>query len=297
MRSIIIILLATLLILPLSSAIIINEFTTDPETDWDESGSATSSDEWIELFNPSNQTLNLTGWTIVMDDSLTTNASIEFLNEILAPFSYTTILNPEGTMSNNGQIFLYNSIDELIDSVTYGDWDDGNESDNAPDGGADSYQDECVARIPNGQDTDTDSADFTKTECTYSLENKLISPEEQSLLVTIAGRIVFNVFPRLLDFGLVYPDTEDNPALNGPIIFDINGSESDVMVAITNVTGFPFEQGLKIDSTPWDELNPWTIPYTSPIQTANATLDVPSEASPGQAEGTITYTVTGLPPE
>ncbi|MFH1803123.1 MAG: lamin tail domain-containing protein [archaeon] len=292
---VIISLFLTILLTSLSSAIVINEFTVDPQTDWDNSGSATVSDEWIELYNPSNQTLNLTGWTIVMDDSLTTNASIEFLDKTLPPFSYTVILNPEGTMSMSGQIIIYNELDQLIDSVTYGTWDDGNPIDNAPDGGADSYADECIARIPNGQDTDIDSDDFIKTECTYNAENDIIAPNEQNLIVTIAGRIVFNVFPRLLDFGLVQPGSFDNPATNGPIIFDVTGSEQDVNVQITNVTGFPFEDGLKIDGSPALGAS-WFIPFTNPIVNATPTLDIPSDAQAGQAEGTIIYTVTGPTP-
>ncbi|MBU1988876.1 MAG: hypothetical protein KKD94_05345, partial [Nanoarchaeota archaeon] len=203
--------------------------------------------------------------------------------------------NPEGSQSNDGQLILYNSLDQLIDSVTYGDWDDGNESDNAPDGNANDYTDECLSRMPNAKDTDNDKNDFIKTRCTYGSENGITPPNEQSLLVTIAGRIVFDILPRQLNFGIVQPGSTDNPALNGPIIFNVTGSEQDVNVEITNVTGYPFEDGLRIDNNPALGSH-WFIPYTSPIVNATPTLDVPEEAPPGQAEGTIVYTVTGPTP-
>lgn len=280
-----------------SSAIVINEFTTDPQTDWDGSGSATSSDEFIELFNPSNETVDLTEWKITINDSTSSNATIQSLNNTISANSYKTILKPQGGLNNAGQIFLFNNLGEIIDSVTYGSWDDGNESDNAPDGNAEDYSDECIARIPNGQDTNIDSSDFVKTECTFNLENKIISPSEQNIIAIIGGKIIFNVFPRRLDFGLIYPNTQDNPALNGPITFDVGGSEADVQVEITEVLGEPFHAGLKIDNSPWEDLGPWIIPFTSPIQTANVTLDVDEDTPPGQAQGTIVYTVTGLPPQ
>ncbi|MBU0760248.1 MAG: lamin tail domain-containing protein [Nanoarchaeota archaeon] len=286
--------LALLVILStFSSAVVINEFTVDPQTDWDKDGSiSTTKDEWFELFNDGNTTIDLTNWTVFLNDN--TNAT-EFLEGTILPGEYLTILNPEGSQSNDGQLILYNSLDQLIDSVTYGDWDDGNESDNAPDGNANDYTDECLSRMPNAQDTDNDKNDFIKTRCTYGSENGITPPNEQSLLVTIAGRIVFDILPRQLNFGIVQPGSTDNPALNGPIIFNVTGSEQDVNVEITNVTGYPFEDGLRIDNNPALGSH-WFIPYTSPIVNATPTLDVPEEAPPGQAEGTIVYTVTGPTP-
>ncbi|MBU0978108.1 MAG: lamin tail domain-containing protein, partial [Nanoarchaeota archaeon] len=256
-------------------------------------------------FNPSNQTIDLTNWTIVMNDSTSNSTpySVETLLGTINSGHYKVILNPEGSLNNNGQIMLYNNLGQLIDSVTYGAWDDGNLLDNAPDGNADSYLDECLARIPNGQDTNIDSVDFIKTECTYGLENIILLPNEQTIGVIIAGKIVFKVFPRNLDFGIVQQSSTNNSALNGPITFDVNGSTTDVNVEITNVTGFPFEEGLKIDGhnalgSSWllicllnqgeCNFNPvWAFP----------TLDVPEDAQPGNNKGTITYTVTGPPPQ
>lgn len=290
----ILIVLTLLFLITNTSAIVINEFTTDPETDWDQSGSATSSDEWIELYNPSNQTIDLTNWTLELLDGSTNET--EILEGEIQPNEYFIILNPEGSQNNDGQIILYNIQNQIIDSVSHGDWNDGNESDNAPEGGSESYADECITRIPNGQDTDQDNIDFTKTECTYTMENKIISPTEQNTIVTIGGTVIFHVFPRLLDFGVLQPGTENNTALNGPVIFDTNGSTTEVSVEITNVTGEPFETGLKIDGKPAKE-NFWTILQSNPIIEAIPTLDIPEDIEIGEKEGTITYTVTGTPPQ
>jgi hypothetical protein len=275
----------------LSSAIVINELVTDPQTDWDKSNSTGSGDEWIELFNPSNQTLNITNWTLIMNDS---TPSTQQLADLIPPGKYKIVLNPEGVMNNDGQILLHDNLGQLIDSVTYGNWDDGNKSDNAPTGNSADYSDECLARIPNSQDTGIDSIDFKKVECTYGEENKIILPNEQNMEVTIAGGIVFQVFPRNLEFGLVQPDSEDNPALNGPIILNITGSTEDAQVEITDIVGSPFNQGLKLDDEP-ALYKIWTIFQSSPIVTAIPTLDVPQQTLPGNKKGTIVYTVTGLP--
>lgn len=283
-----------LLLTSLSSAIVINEFVTDPQTDWDKNGNvSTSKDEFIELFNPENETIDMTNWTLLMND---TSPAIQYLNGSIRSGGYKIYLDPTGTMNNDGQILLFNPEGNLIDSITYGNLNDGNISDNAPTGNADSFSDECLARIPNGQDTNLDSADFIKTECTYNLENRVILPNEQNIEVTIVGGVTFYVLPRNLEFGLVSPGSSNNNATNGPIILNITGSMEDAQVEITEVLGTPFNQGLKIDGI--QALGKlWRIYQEHPITTAVPTLDVPQQTQPGNKKGTIVYTVTGIPPQ
>ena len=282
--------LITLFLVTLTSALVINEFTVDPKTDWDGSGNATSSDEWFELYNSGNSAINLSGWVLVLNDSIDES---QLLEGIIQPNGYFIILNPTGIQNNDGQLILYNALGGLVDSLAYGNWNDSNLSDNAPDGNSNNQLDECLARIPNGIDTNMGSNDFVKTSCTFGTENGLLPSNQQELNVTIASAITFQVLPRNLEFGLVQPGSQNNPALNGPIVFNITGSTTNVNVEITEVTGFPFEQGLKIDNEP--ALGKfWTILYSSPIKTAIPTLDIPKNAPAGNNKGTIVYTVTGI---
>ena len=286
-------LILTVFLASFSSAIVINEFTTDPQTDRNGDNKTTGSDEWFELYNPDSNPVNLSGWTLNLTDG--TNVTVH-LEGIIQPNKYFTILNPTSDQKNDGQITLYNSEGVLVDSVAHGTWNDGNITDNAPDGNADSFSDECLARIPNGQDTGIDKNDFIKTECTYNAENGVTPQNQQDLNVTITGTVAFQVLPRNLEFGFVQPGSQNNPATNGPIIFNITGSTADAQVEITEVFGFPFNQGLKIDGQPATG-SFWIINYTSPIQIAFPTLDIPEDAQPGHNQGIITYTVTGLPPQ
>lgn len=297
-----------LFVLACASALKINEFTADPQTDWDESGTVTSSDEWIELYNDGASTVNLTGWSIIINDSISTNATIHHLNESISQRSYTVIMKPEGGLNNNGQIQLYNNLGVVVDSVTYGTWNDGNLSDNAPDGNADNISNECLARIPNGQDTDSDVNDFMKMACTYRAENSdtnqsnQTSENQQSLNVTIGDIIALRIYPTTLNFGVALPGTNNNPSLSGPIVFDANGSNTNVNVEVNSVSGFPFEQGLRVDAKIPTDIS-WQLECiqngfycTYNLKTAIPTLNVPAGSIAGTNQGTVTYLVTGTPP-
>jgi len=151
-----------------SAGVVINEFVVDPQTDWNNSSSITSSDEWIELYNNESIPININGWNLSLIDS--TNET-ELLNGMISAQGYFIMLNPTGQQNNNGRIILYNELGSEVDSVTYGNWDDGNISDNAPDGNANDASDECLVRFPNGFDSNEDSNDFIKTVCTFNVSN------------------------------------------------------------------------------------------------------------------------------
>jgi hypothetical protein len=271
------------------SAVVINEFVVDPES---------GLGEWVELFNPANQSIDLTNWTLVMND---TSEELEILETTIPANGYFT-LDPAGSQNNDGQILLLDNFNNIIDSVSYGDFDDGNISDNAPDGGADSQSDECLARMPNAQDTDNDSADFQKGPCTYNKENIILGENEQGLEATILGKIVLTILPRWIDFGAVQPGSTNNPSVNGNITFNATGSGTDVRVEITNVTGSPFDTGLRINGDgPKGKF--WNLPCTMINNTctydlvqAAPTLNVPADFIPGPVQGTIIYTITGPTP-
>lgn len=102
--------------------VVINEFVSDPTDD---------DVEWIELFNKTNNSINLDGWTIKEG-----GGAITALSGLLGANKedrYLVIEKPKGKLNNKGDIIvLRNTIDSLIDKVVYGDWDDGNIDDNAP---------------------------------------------------------------------------------------------------------------------------------------------------------------------
>jgi hypothetical protein len=192
--------------------IVINEFTVDPQTDWSGNGPITDSDEFIELYNNNSFDVDITSWVIFLNDS---DENIETIGSTIPAKGFFTILNPSGTQNNNGLIFLLDSLGALVDSVTYGNYDDGNTSDNAPDGGSNDNSDECLARIPNGIDSNVDSSDFIKTFCTFnstnlpiwniSIENKIHDPvciltdENVTLFANVSSnlcieKVIFSLF-------------------------------------------------------------------------------------------------------
>lgn len=180
--------------------VVINEVTTDPQNDWSSSnfngkigiGAISDTDEWLELFIRQNNINLSNGWIICVDTSSfegdlnNGGASSAFDTSLYTgPGSfaqasnngYLVLGNPDGSSANNNdvRIELYDGnpavAGNLIDSITIGQYDDGNIGDNAPDGGisdgaASGPADEMIARIPNGVDTDNDMNDTIKKSAT-----------------------------------------------------------------------------------------------------------------------------------
>lgn len=153
-----------------SSQILINEFTVDPQSDWNNNSGVSGVDEFVEFYNFGSEEINLSGWKVNLIDG---TPAAQNLTGTIESGEYFVIVNPAGDLAvGGGRIELHNES-ELIDSVSYGSWDDGNESDNAPDGNSAGIEDECVSRIPDATDSDADSEDFEKTLCTFLLENSV----------------------------------------------------------------------------------------------------------------------------
>lgn len=131
----------------------------------------------------------------------------------------------------------------------------------------------------------------------------VIADTGQGINASVGENISLIITPTTVEFGQVAPGTDDNDATSGDITFDAEGSNVNVNIEVTNVSGFPFETGLMLDGMPalgefWDlmcvidsELCTYTPATTTP------TLDVPVGAPPGVKPGTITYTITGTPPD
>lgn len=127
-------------------AIVINEFVSDP---------VSGEKEWIELYNNSTSTVDLTGWKLADG-----TGTISSPTSTLEAGGFVVITLSSSKLNNSGDIIiLKNSAEEIVDQVSYGDWGDGNTGDNAPA----ASDPNSIARIVDGQDTGSDQNDFAET--------------------------------------------------------------------------------------------------------------------------------------
>lgn len=170
------------------STLVINELVSDPGDE---------GIEFIELYNRTASAIDLTRWYIE-DGSEAKTALTGTING----FGYTVIESPKGQLNNAGdQITLYDPSDKEIDRVSYGTWDDGALSDNAP-APNDPYS---LARKTNGQDADNDLYDFIKTDTITKGKSNIITntntnPDELLQTITQApantkGIVINEIYP------------------------------------------------------------------------------------------------------
>lgn len=143
---------------PVRGDVLINEFVSDPSD---------NEKEWIELHNGTNKEISLDGWTI--EDG---SKAVTQLTGVLGTSGekrFFIIEDPKGNLNNAGdRIALFNQRHEIIDDVSYGNFDDGNVLNNAPR----AYDPHSVARILDGQNTYNNSNDFrTTTTRTMGMSN------------------------------------------------------------------------------------------------------------------------------
>jgi len=73
--------------------------------------------EWIELYNDSNQSINLSGWTIFSQ-----NKSYKIKNKIIQPHSYLVLTREETKLSflnQNGEIKLLDFNGNVVDKANF----------------------------------------------------------------------------------------------------------------------------------------------------------------------------------
>ncbi len=134
---------------PTKGSIVINELISDPSDE---------EKEWVELYNVLSQAIDLSGWSI-------TNGSGKILP--LAGIlqgsglqKYLVVETSGGMLKNLGdKISLLDSQKEVIDSVSYGSWDDGILGDNA----MRAINPNSLTRKVDGYNTRMNSNDFTIT--------------------------------------------------------------------------------------------------------------------------------------
>ncbi|MFA5061637.1 MAG: lamin tail domain-containing protein [Patescibacteria group bacterium] len=131
----------------------INEFVADPAT-----GS-----EWVELYNPSSSSLDVTGGYIC--DSRNTTSTCKDIFGVVSSSSWLFIdLQTKSYLNNGGDaVILKNPDGEIVDRVIYG-----------PELAAE--KDQSVARKTDGVDTDDNSDWAITTEPTPGAANIILAP-------------------------------------------------------------------------------------------------------------------------
>ena len=96
------------LVKPVSASVVINEFMAKPDDDT----------EWVEIYNPSNQTIDLTSWLI--KDGNTSSSDDITLNGQIDPLAFKTFDHDKGWLNDTGTetIILLNGS-TTIDSYQY----------------------------------------------------------------------------------------------------------------------------------------------------------------------------------
>lgn len=145
-----------------TGVIIINEFVSDP-TDAEE--------EWIELFNKSDVSIDVSGWNIQEGSETKT-----ILSGTLLPKGFLVIEKPKGNLNNSGdRIILFDQSGNKMDQVTYGNWQDGFLEDNA-----EAPKDpESAARKFDGTDSNNDQGDFTITNTPTKGKPNILTTDEE----------------------------------------------------------------------------------------------------------------------
>ncbi|MEM3074761.1 MAG: MopE-related protein [Candidatus Pacearchaeota archaeon] len=171
--------------------VLINEFSSSEE-------------EWIELYNTGKVSVNLSGWTINNKDLVENH-----LDGLIIESNGFLVLEKNKDfnfeLGDNEDIIIIKREGEEVDKVSYGDFDDGSISDNAP------YpkEGESLGRYPDGRDSDSDKDDFAIFQ--YPTKkfpfNADLIPPEVNLLFPLNNES-FNV--REINFSFSVSDNYNN---------------------------------------------------------------------------------------
>ena len=185
--------------------ILINEIVSDP---------ADGDTEWIELFNNTNEDIDLDSWYIKEGSDAKT-----ILNGMLKANNYFVIESPKGNLNNSGdEVLLFSFNDRLINDLVYGEWNDGDISDNAP-LASDPFS---VARI-NNKDTRNNFNDFELTsKVTKGGANIILNDED-----FVVGDIEDYDFGKTVIVSEIFPNPEGDDR-DGEFIEIYNFGDRDI---------------------------------------------------------------------
>ncbi|MFA5029856.1 MAG: lamin tail domain-containing protein [Patescibacteria group bacterium] len=128
--------------------VVINEFLSYAET---------GDKEWVEFYNNSTSTIDLNGWTLSDNSSTTT---ISGIIEATGTARFLVWEFSSGKLNNAGDIItIKDGTGKIIDRVAYGDFDDGDKDDNAPEAG----KNYTTARKVDGLNSGSNKSDFLET--------------------------------------------------------------------------------------------------------------------------------------
>jgi len=132
-----------------TTGVLINEFEQNPLGE-------DAGNEWVELFNPTNQAVNVSGWVLIPTRNRIHNATLQ-AGSIIAPLGYLIVQTPFQWLDNEWEIIvLKDTAGNTIDTTR-----------NA----TDTYNDDrSWQRFPNGQDTNND-ADWAFRPATKGVSN------------------------------------------------------------------------------------------------------------------------------
>jgi len=139
--------------------ITINEIYPNPAAD---------DPEQIELYNGSNQNIDLSNWTI--EDGIHSPKSLS--GKTIIANGFLILVKGSGAdftfgLNNDGDILILKQEGEVKDQVSWGDWGDGNLADNAPN----PLKGKSIGRYPDGSDTDFDLLDLREMNLSMGIAN------------------------------------------------------------------------------------------------------------------------------
>ena len=152
--------------------------------------------EWVELYNATAGTIDLTNWTMLEGGGSTTNLTGE-----ISPGEYLVFY--KSSLNNAGDLItLKDATAQVIDEVSYGDWDDGFSADNA----SAPRKGESIIRLDLENSYDIDFQDYDITlEPTMAMVNVYTPPFEE--IEDEAPEPVEEVLPELTEVVEALPTT------------------------------------------------------------------------------------------
>lgn len=95
------------------------EIVADAQHDWNRDNRTTPSDEFVELLNDGSQSVDLTEWSLLLND---TTPNVMALDGRLEGGGRFVVQNPPGELNNNGHVALLDPQGFAVDEVRYGSW-------------------------------------------------------------------------------------------------------------------------------------------------------------------------------
>ena len=141
--------------------VVINEFLVHPTYDWNSDSSVNNLDQWVEFYNPTEQDISLDGWF------LQTSTFSGVLSGVIPSKGFVYLISMPESLDDDDVLVLKNDEGVLVDSVSYGDYDDGYTGNNAPT----PPPSKSTGRISDGFDTDNDKVDFVIMQPTLGNSN------------------------------------------------------------------------------------------------------------------------------